>query len=303
MKSKKIISILVSILFAVLSAYADNPDYYHRAEKAFSEGNYEKAFKLYQAEYVLTGTNVEIKIKMCLDCIADKETAEKAAEAGNIERAKMFYEYVLERNPNDKLARDFIQSHMIPEWQNDCWIISLGNNEFLAVQKSIGEKMTYENAMDNAKANRLGGFSDWRLPVVDEIDLITKDFSVQVSGNYWVLDTKVQVSSSAELHNGNHLKTKISHKHTSSYISKNDCAYVLETREVVDEWEKTDNVKKPLSVHELEFLKVRKFKDDGVVSTEANIKPKTKTRNREVKGTAKSSLKVETTVSRSSYCK
>lgn len=171
MKLAKIWFAIIICLFS-FRVFSQGRNYLNDANLAFIEGNYENAFKLYQAEYVLNGTNVEIKIQLCLDCIADKETAEKAAESGNIERAKMFYEYVLERNPNDKLARDFIQSHKIPEWQNDCWIISLGNNEFLAVQKSIGNKMTYENAMDNAKADRLGGFSDWRLPVIDEIDLI-----------------------------------------------------------------------------------------------------------------------------------
>lgn len=123
MRFFRIISILVAISIIAIHAFADNPNYYRQAENAFVEGNYENAAKLYQAEYVMNGTNVEAKIKSCLDCIADKKSAQKAIDEGNIERAKEFYGFVLKRNPKDKDALKFLNSESQPSKSREFKII------------------------------------------------------------------------------------------------------------------------------------------------------------------------------------
>lgn len=137
---------LVLVALSANSIFAQERNYLKEADKAFSNGNYEIAVKLYRAEYVINGTNVDIKIKKCLDCIADTETAQQAISNGDIERAKEFYNYILERNPSDKVALNYIQSHLIPEWQKDCWIIHLDKDEFLAVQSKTGSNLSYYEA-------------------------------------------------------------------------------------------------------------------------------------------------------------
>lgn len=292
----RIIGIIICFICA-LSGLADNRNYFYEAETAFAEGNYENAAKLYQAEYVMNGTNVETKIKSCLDCIADRESAQRAIEAGDIARAKEFYGYVLKRNPSDKVAYDFVRSHQIPEWQKDCWIIPLDNNEFLAVQKSIGKHMSYDNALAIAVTDSLGGFSDWRLPSVDEMKIISNDSRVKIDGNFWCFDKGTRVSSNSQIVNGVESAIRLMNHHKAYHTRSNEAI------EIVDEWQSIGDNKQPLCVHELAFLKVRRHKGDGVSMPPIEKPEFDQTKKRTITGDVSSSLKVETTVSRSSYCK
>lgn len=60
------------------------------------------------------------------------------------------------------------------DWKRACHIVLLGNGEFLAVQKADTSqiRLTYEDASKRCEANRLGGFSDWRLPTVSELFIV-----------------------------------------------------------------------------------------------------------------------------------
>lgn len=281
---------LVLVTLSTNIVFAQERNYLKEADKAFSNGNYEIAVKLYRAEYVINGTNVDIKIKKCLDCIADTETAQQAISNGDIERAKEFYNYILERNPSDKAALNYIQSHLIPEWQKDCWIIHLDKDEFLAVQSKTGSNLSYYEASKKASSDNLGNFNDWRLPTCDEMKIIARDQNANIVGTFWCIDQGMHISSSSTYINGRESSIETIHHHQAYDSHSSENIYIE------DRWSGTGDTKKPLFTHLFDYLTVRKYKDNdnkiNKLNTTQNSQNTSRTKRTKKRSSA-SSLKVK----------
>lgn len=60
-------------------------------------------------------------------------------------------------------------------WMDECYIIDIDNEYALAVQKSSfleAKEYSHSDASRLAKSSRLGIFTDWRLPTLDEISIV-----------------------------------------------------------------------------------------------------------------------------------
>ena len=60
-------------------------------------------------------------------------------------------------------------------WMDECYIIDIDNEYVLAVQKSSfleAKRYIHSDASRLAKSSRLGSFTDWRLPTLDEISIV-----------------------------------------------------------------------------------------------------------------------------------
>lgn len=60
-------------------------------------------------------------------------------------------------------------------WMDECYIIDIDNEYALAVQKSSfleAKEYSHSDAFRLAKSSRLGSFTDWRLPTLDEISIV-----------------------------------------------------------------------------------------------------------------------------------
>lgn len=82
---------------------------------------------------------------------------------------------------NDKINND---------WTKACHIIDLGGGYSLAVQTTDNIPLTFDIAIQVCHANRLGGFTDWRLPsVVEYISYFSQVKNVcNETKYYWTRD-------------------------------------------------------------------------------------------------------------------
>ena len=99
------------------------------------------------------------------------------------ERRKLEEEHKLEKKREKKNSK--------PSWQDECYILDLGDGWSLAVQKEvITTGHVYKDADLLAKSSRLGGYIRWRLPSKDEMALIFSNMRDKIpSGNYWTTDS------------------------------------------------------------------------------------------------------------------
>ena len=81
-------------------------------------------------------------------------------------------------------------------WMDECYIIDIDNEYALAVQKSSfleAKGYIHSDASRLAKSSRLGSFTDWRLPTLDEISIVfanlpsgtIKSFNDNDADYYW----------------------------------------------------------------------------------------------------------------------
>ena len=98
---------------------------------------------------------------------------------GNVKSAENHY--IVYKKLSGKTDADFEtmlqteKANSNDAWKNECYIIDLDNEYALAVQKSSFLKAkgyTHSDASRLAKSSRLGSFTDWRLPTLDEISIV-----------------------------------------------------------------------------------------------------------------------------------
>jgi hypothetical protein len=64
-------------------------------------------------------------------------------------------------------------------WEDDCYIIRINSDTCLAVQKNSvsNKKCNWNNAVRIATFSRLGGFSDWHIPSMEEMSIVLSNLS------------------------------------------------------------------------------------------------------------------------------
>lgn len=80
-------------------------------------------------------------------------------------------------------------------WMDECYIIDIDNEYALAVQKSSISKKAqkFDDALRYARSSRLGGFTDWYLPDLNELTIVfanlpsgtIKPYNVNNYNRYW----------------------------------------------------------------------------------------------------------------------
>lgn len=95
------------IIFAV-QTFAQDRDYSLEANQAFQRCEYAKAAELYRAAYVINGIETGINRKSCMKCAEAQRNAREQKSLGNNEAAMMWYKRLLEYNPKDVEAKNFL---------------------------------------------------------------------------------------------------------------------------------------------------------------------------------------------------
>lgn len=120
------------------------------------------------------------------------QRAYSALNEGKIEVAQSSYNVY--KKLTGKTDSDFeilLKDKIDNDWTKSCHIIDLGNGEYLAVQKVDSYALKYDNAQQVCEANRLGGFTDWRLPSVEEcITYFSQLKHTRISTTFWTRDKK-----------------------------------------------------------------------------------------------------------------
>lgn len=90
----------------------------------------------------------------------------------NAERSYRVYQSMTGKSNSDFEAR--LENFEIDDWKKDCYIIAFNDSISLAVQKidPNQSKVIYSTAKKIAKASRVGNFFDWRLPYIEELQII-----------------------------------------------------------------------------------------------------------------------------------
>lgn len=99
------------------------------------------------------------------------QKAYSALEEGKIEVAQSSYNvYKKATGKTDLDFETLIKDKRENDWMKLCYVIDLGDGYCLAIQKknSLG-KLNYEDANAFCESNRLGGYTDWRLPTKNEL--------------------------------------------------------------------------------------------------------------------------------------
>lgn len=107
----RVIFIVVSLCFLSTIVNAQERNYYADAEKAFANANYSDAASLYNAAYVIMNQDMSAKKTIALECDKLQSQARKAAQENNIDKAIQTYRLLLEKNPNDKEATEYVAKY------------------------------------------------------------------------------------------------------------------------------------------------------------------------------------------------
>ncbi len=107
---KQFICCVLALAIASI-AVAQEHNYYVEAEQAFQRSEYAKAANLYKIAYAMTGRDTSAKQKLSGECAEAQKDARDQKNARNIEQAKVLFERLLEKNPNDAEAKDFISKY------------------------------------------------------------------------------------------------------------------------------------------------------------------------------------------------
>lgn len=120
------------------------------------------------------------------------QRAYTALEEGKIEVAQSSYNiYKKMTSRTDLDFETLLKDKIDNDWTKSCYIIDLGDGYCLAVQKVINSPLCFENARQVCEANRLGGFSDWRLPTLEEcINFFSQVRHVGDIVSFWTKDKR-----------------------------------------------------------------------------------------------------------------
>lgn len=120
------------------------------------------------------------------------QSAYAALEEGKIEVAKSSYNvYKKMTGRTDSDFETQLKDKIDNDWTKSCYIIDLGDGYSLAVQKGDNNPISFEAARQVCEANRLGGFTDWRLPIVGEcIAYFSKVKYVGKTIDFWTKDKR-----------------------------------------------------------------------------------------------------------------
>ena len=118
---------------------------------------------------------------------------------GNLSSAEK--NYIVYKKLSGKTDADFEamlqndKANQKDAWKNECYIIDIDNEYALAVQKSSISKNAqfFDDALRYAKSSRLGGFTDWYLPNLEEFTIVfanlpsgtIKPYNIYEFDRYW----------------------------------------------------------------------------------------------------------------------
>ena len=101
------------------------------------------------------------------------QRAYTALEEGKIEVAQSSYNiYKKMTGRTDLDFETLIKDTVKNDWSKLCYIVDLGNGEYLVAQKKVKRDLYFKDAKVYCQSNRLGGFVDWRLPSDDEAAIL-----------------------------------------------------------------------------------------------------------------------------------
>ena len=120
------------------------------------------------------------------------QRAYTALEEGKIEVAQSSYNiYKKMTGITDLDLETLLKDKIDNDWTKSCYIIDLGDGYSLAVQKVNTNPLRFENARQVCEANRLGGFTDWRLPTLEEcITFFSQVRYVGDTADFWTKDKR-----------------------------------------------------------------------------------------------------------------
>lgn len=101
------------------------------------------------------------------------QKAYSALEEGKIEVAQSSYNiYKKMTGRTDLDFETLIKDAVKNDWSKLCYIVDLGNGEYLVAQKKVKRNLYFKDAKVYCQSSRLGGFVDWRLPSDDEAAIL-----------------------------------------------------------------------------------------------------------------------------------
>lgn len=101
------------------------------------------------------------------------QKAYSALEEGKIEVAQSSYNiYKKMTGRTDLDFETLIKDAVKNDWSKLCYIVDLGNGEYLVAQKKVKCGLYFKDAKVYCQSSRLGGFVDWRLPSDDEAAIL-----------------------------------------------------------------------------------------------------------------------------------
>lgn len=101
------------------------------------------------------------------------QKAYSALEEGKIEVAQSSYNiYKKMTGRTDLDFETLIKDAVKNDWSKLCYIVDLGNGEYLVAQKKVNCGLYFKDAKVYCQSSRLGGFVDWRLPSDDEAAIL-----------------------------------------------------------------------------------------------------------------------------------
>ena len=108
MKKTVVIFILSMLAWSVV---AQERDYAADARRAFEEGRYADAVKLYDAAYVFDGKDYSPEKETASQCLTKMLEAIAAVNVNQVEDAVAAYKFVLSKNPKDPMASEYVRMH------------------------------------------------------------------------------------------------------------------------------------------------------------------------------------------------
>lgn len=123
MKKTVIIFILSLLAWNVV---AQERDYAADARRAFEEGRYADAVKLYDAAYVFDGKDYSHEKETASQCLTKMLEAIAAVNVNQVEDAVAAYKFVLSKNPKDSVASEYVRMHEYLNYINGHEYVDLG---------------------------------------------------------------------------------------------------------------------------------------------------------------------------------
>ena len=123
MKKTVIIFILSLLAWNVV---AQERDYAADARRAFEEGRYADAVKLYDAAYVFDGKDYSHEKETASQCLTKMLEAIAAVNVNQVEDAVAAYKFVLSKNPKDSVASEYVRMHEYSGYINGHEYVDLG---------------------------------------------------------------------------------------------------------------------------------------------------------------------------------
>ena len=123
MKKTVIIFILSLLAWSVV---AQERDYAADARRAFEEGRYADAVKLYDAAYIQDGKDYSPEKETASQCLTKMLEAIAAVNVNQVEDAVAAYKFVLSKNPKDPVASEYVRMHEYSGYINGYEYVDLG---------------------------------------------------------------------------------------------------------------------------------------------------------------------------------